>query len=141
VPLRAPFIIWAVAAGAPHWIADSGLATDRGGFIAVNDALQSVSHPDVFAAGDIASLLNHAVPKSGVYAVRHGPVLAGNLLATLTGRPLAVHVPQRRALALINTGGHHAVAAWGPLAFSGRWVWRWKDRIDRRFVAKYREPG
>jgi selenide,water dikinase len=137
-PLRATFIIWAISAGAPPWIAESGLASDRGGFIAVNDALQSVSHPDVFAAGDIASMLNHATPKSGVYAVRHGPPLAENLLAALTGRPLAVHLPQRRALALISSGGRHAVASWGPFTFSGNWVWRWKDRIDRRFVAKYR---
>jgi selenide,water dikinase len=138
-PLRATFIILAISAGAPSWIADSGLATDRDGFIAVNDALQSVSHPDVFAAGDVASPLNHTTPKSGVYAVRQGPPLAGNLVAALASRPLTAHLPQRRALALISTGDRHAVASWGPLTFSGDWVWRWKDRIDRRFVAKYRE--
>ncbi|HEX5464702.1 MAG TPA: FAD-dependent oxidoreductase [Burkholderiales bacterium] len=138
-PLRATFIILAISAGAPSWIADSGVATDRDGFIAVNDALQSVSHPDVFAAGDVASPLNHTTPKSGVYAVRQGPPLAGNLLAALASRPLTAHLPQRRALALISTGDRHAVASWGPLTFSGDWVWRWKDRIDRRFVAKYRE--
>jgi selenide, water dikinase len=30
------------------------------------------------------------------------------------------------------------VALWGPLALGpSRWLWRWKDRIDRRFMARF----
>jgi selenide,water dikinase len=46
--------------------------------------------------------------------------------------------PQRHALALISTGGKEAIAVYGPLAVAGQWVWRWKNRIDCRFVGKYR---
>ena len=47
------------------------------------------------------------------------------------------YVPQRHSLALIATGDRHAVASRGPFMIEGDWVWRWKDRIDRGFVAKY----
>lgn len=124
---------------APHgWLAASGLALDREGYIAVTPALQSASHPAVFAAGDTASMIGHPRPKSGVYAVREGPILATNLLRAASGTPLLHYRPQNRALALIGTGNHHAVGSWHGVGFAGKWVWHWKQCIDRRFVARYR---
>jgi selenide,water dikinase len=127
----------ALGAAAAPWLAASGLATDDAGFVAVNEYLQSISHPFVFAAGDCATMIGAPRPKSGVYAVRAGPPLARNLRAALAGRPLARYTPQTRALYLLSTGAKHAVASWGPFSAAGAWVWRWKDRIDRRFVARY----
>ncbi len=136
--LAADFIAWVVRASASGSIRESGLLTDERGFIAVNDTLQSASHPCVFAAGDTASMVNYARPKAGVFAVRQGPVLAENLRRALTGQPLVAYQPQKIALALISAGDRYAVASWGRIAFEGKWVWQWKDRIDRRFMAKYR---
>ena len=134
-------IFWATGAGAPPWLSRTGLQLDTKGFIAIDERLQSISHPDVFAAGDCATMLAHPAAKSGVYAVRQGPILAANLLHALAGKPLAKYHPQRFALALISSGDKCAVASYGNLALAGAWVWRWKDYIDRKFVARYHVAG
>ena len=134
-------IVWATAAAAPSWPDLAGLACDERGFIRIDDHLRSPSHPFVFAAGDCATQDGQARPKSGVYAVRQGPPLASNLRRAAKGMPLERYVPQRHALALITTGDRHALASRGPFVAEGDWVWRWKDRIDRRFMAKYVAPA
>jgi selenide,water dikinase len=130
-------VFWA-AGSAPHpWIEESGLEIDRRGFLLTSDLLQSVSHPEVFGAGDCATEQGYRVPKAGVFAVRAGPVLANNLRAALEGRRLQPHVTSRRYLALVSAGNRYAVGVWDGVSWEGEWVWRWKDRIDRRFVQRY----
>lgn len=136
---RAPFdaLFWCTGAAAAPWIADSGLATDARGFVAVHDTLQATNDESVFAAGDIATQLAHPRPKAGVYAVRQAPVLAHNLRNILLGRPLRTHRPQREFLSLLSLGQRRATANRGPLSVTGDWVWRWKDRIDRQFMDQF----
>lgn len=130
----------AIGAQAPGWLAGSGLALDEAGFLAVNPFQQSTSHPQVFAAGDVASRVDAPHPRSGVYAVRTGPPLLANLRAAMLAQPLAPYRPPTRTLNLLACGSRHAIGAWGPFSFEGEWVWRWKDRIDRAFMAKYTRP-
>jgi len=125
---------------APAWLEGSGLALGPQGHVAINRFLQSTSHPEVFAAGDVADRADHHYPRSGVHAVRAGPALAHNLRQAAMGRALQPHWPPQFTLNLLSCGTGHAVASWGPLATAGGWVWRWKDRIDRAFVARYRRP-
>ncbi len=130
-------ILWVTQAGAPPWLAGSEIAIDSQGFMVVNDHLQSQSHANVFGAGDVAAMANHPRPKAGVFAVRQGRPLARNLRRYLLKRPLTRYRPQRRFLKLVSTGNRYAVASRGPWSAEGRWVWRWKDWIDSRFMEKY----
>ena len=132
-------VLWVTRAGGPDWLADTGLALDEGGFIRVKDTLQSESDDDIFAAGDIANMVNHSREKAGVFAVRQGRPLADNLKRYALGKAPKPFSPQKKWLALISTGDRFAVASRGDLSFAGKWVWRWKDSIDKRFMAKFND--
>ncbi|ENO14005.2 selenide, water dikinase SelD [Marinobacter nanhaiticus D15-8W] len=132
-------ILWVTSAGGAPWLAETGLDLDKDGFIEVGDTLQSLSDERVFAAGDIATMINHPREKAGVMAVRQGPPLATNLRRIVTGKSPRPFRPQKHWLALISTGDRHAVASRGGLGFEGNWVWRWKDWIDRRFMSKFND--
>jgi pyridine nucleotide-disulfide oxidoreductase family protein len=132
--------ILSIGTHAPAWLQGSDLALSESGHVLVNAFQQSTSHPDVFAAGDVSTRADRPHPKSGVYAVRAGPPLAANLLAAHEGKPLQPHHPPTRTLNLLSCGAGHAIASYGPWHAEGAWAWRWKDRIDRAFMAKYTLP-
>jgi selenide,water dikinase len=132
-------ILWVTSARPAAWLEQAGLEVDRAGFVLIDDALRSISHPEVFAAGDVATIAGEPRPRSGVFAVREGPPLAANLRRAVLGQRLRRFRPQRRFLSIITTGERYAIAARGRWALEGHWVWRWKDRIDRRFVQRYRD--
>lgn len=129
--------IMATGTDAPAWLADSGLALTERGFVRVGATLQSPSHPNVFAAGDVMVRDDATRPSGGVDAVRAGPVLAGNLRRFIAGVDPVRDNPQRLALSLLATGDGGAIASWGSLCAQGRLMGWWKDRIDRAFIARY----
>ena len=130
-------VFWAAGAAAHPWIREAGFAVDDRGFLAVNDFLQSESHSEVFGAGDCVTRKRRPYPKAGVFAVTAAPILAANLRAALAGTALIPYKRTRRYLALVSAGERRAVGAWNGFSWSGAWVWRTKDRIDRAFVARY----
>ncbi|MGB3640930.1 MAG: selenide, water dikinase SelD, partial [Rivularia sp. (in: cyanobacteria)] len=134
------YIFWVTQASAPKWLESTGITTDKRGFILVNDNLQSLSHPQVFAAGDIATVKNHPRAKAGVFAVRQGKPLFENLRRSLLGKTLKKYVPQKDYLSLIGTGDGSAIATRGSFTLPpSTLLWHWKDYIDRKFMDKFRD--
>lgn len=133
----ASFTTGAAGARAQGWLGTSGLEL-QDGYVTVNPQLQS-SDPAVFATGDCAHLAYDPRPKAGVYAVRQAPVLFDNLRAALSGGQMRAYRPQKNYLKLISMGGKRAVGTRLGLSLSGAGMWRWKDRIDRRFMDQFRD--
>ncbi|MFY8147649.1 MAG: selenide, water dikinase SelD [Prochlorococcaceae cyanobacterium] len=126
---------------APAWLGDGGLPVEPiTGRVRTEASLEVQGHSGIFASGDCGVIAADPRPASGVWAVRAAPVLAENLRRSLEGRPLRCWRPQARALQLLGVAGlpPQAVALWGPLALGpSPWLWRWKERIDRRFLERF----
>lgn len=130
----------AVAAGAAaqNWLNDAGIELENG-FVVVDDELRSTSDPSIYAVGDCAHFGAAPLPKAGVYAVRQAPILLRNLRADLTGGSRRPYRPQRDFLRLVSIGEQRAVGQRFGVGVGGKAVWRFKDRIDRKFMRKLSE--
>lgn len=137
--IHADTVFWVTSAASQNWLQKTGLELDANGFIVTSATLQSVNFESVFAAGDIGSNKDYPRPKAGVFAVRQGPILYENIRRYLLGEKTKSYKPQQYFLSLISTGGRSAIGARGRFNFQGDWVWRWKDWIDRRFMAKFHQ--
>lgn len=131
---------WCTNASAQAWLGSTGLHLDSGGFIKVNQKMQT-SDPKIFAGGDIVRLPSPR-PKAGVFAVRAGPPLCANIRIALTGlnreHLMEIYDPQSLFLGIIGTGDVNlAVASKGSMAVKGAWLWALKDWIDRQWMAQY----
>ncbi len=131
----------AMGTQAPQWLADSGLALDASGLLAVDMYQRSTSHSRVFAAGDVSKRMDAPLQVGGVYAARTGFALAYNLAAAMAGTALKPHPAQGAGLQLLSCGGPYAVGAWGGFSAQGRWVWWLRKWMDRRLVARYSVSG
>lgn len=139
--IRADHVFWVTDVRAPQWLKTTGIEQDKRGFLRVDDRLRSLSHPHIFAAGDVAHLVDQERPKAGVYAVRAGPILAENLALAVQGLSLepsrSQFHPQRYHLNLIGCGDETAIASWGPMATRGRIWWQLKQWIDEKFMRRF----
>ena len=135
--IAADGVLISTKAAAPVWFTQSDLPRDTNGFLATRPTLQLLDDDDVFAAGDCASVAEYPREKSGVFAVRQGPVVADSLRRRSQGQSAIPFKPQERFLTLVSLGVKRAIAARGSFAAAGGWAWTWKDRIDRAFMDKF----
>jgi len=137
--------IWCTGAAAAPWLAETGLEVSANGFITVNEHLQSVSHSNVYAAGDCADMLFDPRPKAGVYAVRQAEYLTANLRVAMQSPLNQLNFKkvnlQTDFLSLLSLGDKRAVGCRNGLTWTGRSMWALKDNIDQKFMRKLNEPG
>ncbi len=134
------FTIFTTQATPPQWLESTNLKKDKNGFILVNTFLQSLSNPEIFATGDIASIENYNLEKSGVYAVRQGSILYKNLIAFTQGKSLKNYAPQKHFLSLLSTGDKRAISKRNIISLGpSNYIWRWKDFIDKKFMKSFQD--
>ena len=134
--VRAALTVGAAGARPWPWLAALGLP-HADGYLDVGASLASTGDGRVFGAGDCVRLTHAPRDKAGVFAVRAAPVLAANLRAALEGSGARRRYgPQRDYLKLISLGTREAIAdrSGRVLTSAPGLIWRWKDRIDRRFM-------
>jgi NADH dehydrogenase FAD-containing subunit len=115
-----------------------GLPLGPDGGLLVDGWLRSPADPRVYGAGDCIAFAGGTLPRAGVFAVRQAPVLRHNLLAAVGGGRPRRFRPRRRFLWIMNLGDGTGLAAYGGLRWRGRAALRWKDWLDRRFLAGLR---
>ncbi|MFC0161269.1 selenide, water dikinase SelD [Mameliella alba] len=136
--IEADFVCGAAGARPHPWLAETGLAQQHG-YLSIDPQLRT-SDPRIFAAGDCAHMPFAPRPKAGVYAVRQAPVLAQNLRVALReAGAMKRYQPQKDYLKLVSMGEKTALGDRFGLSFAGPRVWRWKDRIDRKFMSKLKD--
>ncbi|MEZ0480330.1 FAD-dependent oxidoreductase [Planococcus sp. SSTMD024] len=133
-------VLWLTGPKSARLFKRSGMPVDRAGFLTVSAALQSTRFPEIFGAGDCVSIDRYpGLAKNGVYAVRQGPVLWDNLLHFLDGEQLSAFIPQKRYVAILSTGGGEAFLTYGHWGMHGKFPWKLKQLIDKKFMKRYQD--
>ncbi len=135
---EADMVILATGVHPPSLSGNSGLAVDKDGALVVDDHLESVSHKGVFGGGDCIALRSGPLGRVGVYAVRQGPILFNNLLASVTGGEPRMFRPQKKYLLILNLGDGTGLLSREKFTVAGRVPLFIKNWIDRRFIRKYK---
>lgn len=142
--IPADVVVWAAGFAVPDLARRSGLATDGRGRVLVDAALRSVSHPNVFAAGDSSwpteSVGAGLVRPSAYTSTIMGAQAGGNVSRDLAGKPAkplsfgylqqAVSLGRRDGLVQF-TDGNDKPFGW---VVTGRAAARIKEAIERFVV-------
>src|SRR5438132_9720505 len=127
--LRAENILWAAGVSATPLTAKLGVELDRAGRVEVNPDLSLPGHPEVFAIGDMALVLQEngkPVPGVSPAAMQMARHVARNIADELESNAASTALPpfnywDKGTMATI---GRSAAVAWiGKLHFSGLFAW------------------
>jgi NADH dehydrogenase len=125
--------VWAGGIKAPELVANSALPTGYNGRVKVDQYLRVLDHPDIYVAGDLASVVDprngHALPALAQVALDEGETVARNLKAELSDRPLEAFTFHDRGF-VASVGTHRGVADIAGITTGGRVAHVLKDAIE-----------
>jgi NADH:ubiquinone reductase (H+-translocating) len=125
--------VWAGGLKAPELVADSGLPTGHNGRVKVDQYLRVLDHPEIYAAGDLASVTDpdtgHVLPPLAQVALEEGETVARNLDAELNGRPLEAFTFHDKGF-VVSVGTRHGVADIAGITTGGHLAHLLKDAIE-----------
>ena len=125
--------VWAGGVKAPGLVADSGLPAGHNGRVKVDRYLRVLDRPDIYAAGDLASVTDprtgHVLPPLAQAALEEGETVARNLEAELNGTPLEAFTFHDKGF-VVSVGTRRAVADIAGITTGGRLAHLLKNAIE-----------
>jgi len=125
--------VWAGGVKAPELVADSGLPTGHNGRVKVDRYLRVLDHPDIYVAGDLASVVDprsgHVLPPLAQVALEEGETVARNLDAELDGRQLEAFTFHDKGF-VVSVGTRRGVADIAGITSGGQLAHLLKDAIE-----------
>ena len=125
--------VWAGGVKAPELVANSGLPTGHNGRVKVDQYLRVLDHPEVYVAGDLASVTDprtgHALPSLAQVALEEGETVARNLDAELAGLPLEAFTFHDKGF-VVSVGTRRGVADVAGITSGGQLAHLLKDAIE-----------
>ncbi len=132
-------ILWAAGVAASPLARQLGAELDRAGRVRVTPDLSLPAHPEVFVAGDLASVQQDGKPVPGVAqaAKQMGATAARGILARIGGRDSAAF-RYRDLGSLATIGRHSAVVQLPSLRLSGILAWWFWLVLHIYFLIEFR---
>ena len=125
--------VWAGGLKAPELVYGSALPIGYNGRIKVDQYLRALGHPEIFVAGDLASVVDpqtgHALPPLAQIALEEGETVAHNLEAEITGQPLEPFRFRNKGF-VVSVGDQRGVADVAGHTIGGRLAHTLKDAIE-----------
>ncbi len=131
-PVSADAVLWAIGRVRPNtsWLPPELL--DEDGFVRVTSELRVPDHPGVYAVGDVAA----TDPLRTSARNRADRLLARNVRAALSGRPLRRYDPPRRRWGSVLGVQHDGLEVFAPSGYAFRFpVWS-VDRLLRGLIVR-----
>jgi NADH:ubiquinone reductase (H+-translocating) len=125
--------VWAGGMKAPDLVVGSGLPIGYNGRVKVDQHLRALGRPEVYVAGDLASVVDprtgRVLPPLAQVALEEAETVANNLDAELEGKPLEAFTFHDKGF-VVSVGVRRGVADIAGITTGGRLTHVLKDAIE-----------